>query len=303
VLLRGRVLGRARRSTASAEALGFLDGVHALAAKAHGLEHLSPHELAQLKELLDKLRQAPVTLRSPWSDSTLSATAAAQSAAAAAEAVPAAAAAAASASLPLPLTGDTILPLPMPLPRLPRSPTGASSGACDADASRDAADASTAPVAEMAAPQLIRGLKGRLRVSPRTVLMELPRDLAAAKAALRLLTRLRRKQQLAAANGLDDDDPLGGGPSGGGQLAGYSFGDGGWGNDGDDPGGAEEAKENGFAALMTSLITNMRVSRGALGLNGIEPRIVAASAIPEDDEEAAGGSAAHGATVDPFQVF
>ena len=130
------------------------------------------------------------------------------------------------------------------------------------------------------------------------MLMELPRELMAAKAALRMLTKLRRKQHLAAASGLDDDDAIGHGHGG------RNFDDFGhdyWG-DGDGV-GEEEAKETGFVDLMTTLITEMRVRHASTGsnhdgqtLNG-DGQLV----LNGDEEEAKRGSSYDG--TDTFKVF
>ena len=316
VLLRGRVLGRARRSTASAETHGLLDGVDALASKAHGLEHMSHQELLLLKELLDKLRQAPVTMKSPigvctvgHSEPPLSSTVAPVAAAAsvtvsAPEPSPAStlsSSMAADSLLPEPLSPD-VTELPMP-DKMARSVSGSAMNSdgtsSDADASNksEVSDPGTAPVPEMAAPCFVRGVKGRLRVSPRTVLMELPRELMAAKAALRMLTKLRRKQHLAAASGLDDDDALGHGHGG------RNFDD--FGHDywGDGDGAEEEAKETGFVDLMTTLITEMRVRHGSTGsIHDGQTLDADGQPIPNGDEEEAKRGPSYDGT-DTFKVF
>ena len=316
VLLRGRVLGRARRSTASVETHGLLDGVNALASKAHGLEHMSHQELLQLKELLDKLRQAPITMKSPIGVGIVNHSEPLSPGPPPPPAVAVAAAAVVSAPEPSPastltssVAADSLLPeplspnlaeLPVPVGLQRSAPSANNSGSnTDTDANKsEAVDSGTAPVAEMAAPCFVRGVKGRLRVSPRTVLMELPRELMAAKAALRMLTKLRRKQHLAAASGLDDDDAIGHGHGG------RNFDDFGhdyWG-DGDGV-GEEEAKETGFVDLMTTLITEMRVRHASTGSNhgGQTLDGDGQPVLNGDEEEAKRGSSYDG--TDTFKVF
>ena len=174
--------------------------------------------------------------------------------------------------------------------------SGGTSGG-DASSKSEVSDPGTAPVPEMAAPCFVRGVKGRLRVSPRTVLMELPRELMAAKAALRMLTKLRRKQHLAAASGLDDDDALGHGHGG------RNFDD--FGHDywGDGDWAEEEAKETGFVDLMTTLITEMRVRHGSTGsIHDGQALDADGQPIPNGDEEEAKRGPSYDGT-DTFKVF